>query len=69
MTGVRLIDSLATTGDLADLFSDRSVLQAMLDFDPVTAVLAQVLHRLRVVVRAAGAAWLPRPWVCMKKPA
>lgn len=28
----RLIDSLATTGPLADLFSDESLLQAMLDF-------------------------------------
>ena len=29
----RLIESLATTEALAELFSDRSVLQAMLDFE------------------------------------
>jgi 3-carboxy-cis,cis-muconate cycloisomerase len=33
----RLIDSLATTGPLADLFSDDSVLQAMLDFETALA--------------------------------
>jgi 3-carboxy-cis,cis-muconate cycloisomerase len=33
----RLIESLATTGPLADLFSDQSVLQAMLDFEVALA--------------------------------
>jgi len=33
----RLIESLATTGPLADLFSDHSVLQAMLDFESALA--------------------------------
>ncbi|HWZ42681.1 MAG TPA: 3-carboxy-cis,cis-muconate cycloisomerase [Candidatus Saccharimonadales bacterium] len=30
---VRLIDSLATTGPLAELFSDRSIVQAMVEFE------------------------------------
>jgi 3-carboxy-cis,cis-muconate cycloisomerase len=34
---VRLIDSLATTQPLAELFSDQSVLQAMLDFEVALA--------------------------------
>lgn len=34
---VRLIDSLATTQPLAELFSDESVLQAMLDFETALA--------------------------------
>jgi len=34
---VRLIDSLATTQPLAELFSDESVLQAMLDFEAALA--------------------------------
>ena len=29
----RLIDSLATTDALAEIFSDRSLVQAMLDFE------------------------------------
>jgi 3-carboxy-cis,cis-muconate cycloisomerase len=33
----RLIEALATTGPLAELFSDRSVLQAMLDFEVALA--------------------------------
>src|SRR5258708_2380376 len=33
----RLIDSLATTPDLADLFDDESVLRAMLDFETALA--------------------------------
>src|SRR5277367_3397496 len=43
---VRLIESLATTGPLADLFSDQSVLQAMLDFE---VALARVQARLKIV--------------------
>jgi len=49
----RLIDSLATTGPLADLFSDRSLLQAMLDFE---AALARAEARVGIVpVDAADA--------------
>ena len=33
----RLIEALATTEPLAELFSDRSVLQAMLDFEAALA--------------------------------
>jgi len=47
----RLIDSLATTGPLADLFSDDSLLQAMLDFE---VALARAEARLGIV--PAGAA-------------
>lgn len=48
---VRLIDSLATTGPLADLFSDDSVLRAMLDFE---AALARVEGRLHIIPPAAA---------------
>jgi 3-carboxy-cis,cis-muconate cycloisomerase len=48
---VRLIDSLATTGPLADLFSDDSVLAAMLQFE---AALARVEGRLGVIPRSAA---------------
>jgi 3-carboxy-cis,cis-muconate cycloisomerase len=34
---MRLIDSLATTGPLADLFSDDSIVQAMLEFEVALA--------------------------------
>jgi len=47
----RLIDSLATTEALADLFSDLSVLQAMLDFE---VALARAEARLEVVPQAAA---------------
>jgi 3-carboxy-cis,cis-muconate cycloisomerase len=50
---VRLIDSLATTGPLAELFSDASVLQAMLQFE---STLARVEGRLGVIPRAAAQA-------------
>jgi 3-carboxy-cis,cis-muconate cycloisomerase len=50
---VRLIDSLATTAPLAALFSDDSVLRAMLDFE---AALARVEGRLGIVPRAAAQA-------------
>ena len=33
----RLIDSLATTDALAEVFSDQSILQAMLDFEAALA--------------------------------
>jgi 3-carboxy-cis,cis-muconate cycloisomerase len=49
---VRLIESLATTGPLADLFSDDSVLRAMLDFE---AALARVEGKLGIIPRAAAA--------------
>ena len=43
---VRLIDSLATTEPLAEIFSDRSVLQSMLDFE---IALARVEARLGII--------------------
>lgn len=47
----RLIDSLATTGPLANLFSDESILQAMLDFE---IALARAEARLGIVPQAAA---------------
>ena len=47
----RLIDSLATTEPLADLFSDASILQAMLDFE---VALARVEARLGIIPGAAA---------------
>jgi 3-carboxy-cis,cis-muconate cycloisomerase len=47
----RLIDSLASTGPLADLFSDESVLQAMLDFE---AALARAESRSGIVPKSAA---------------
>ncbi len=47
----RLIESLATTEELAELFSDASVLQAMLDFE---VALARAEARLGVVPQAAA---------------
>jgi len=47
----RLIESLATTGPLAKLFSDRSILQAMLDFE---VALARVQARLKIVPQSAA---------------
>ena len=47
----RLIESLATTGPLAELFSDRSILQAMLDFE---AALARAEAHLKIVPRSAA---------------
>jgi 3-carboxy-cis,cis-muconate cycloisomerase len=47
----RLIDSLATTGPLADLFSDDFLLQAMLDFE---VALAHAEARAGVVPQAAA---------------
>ncbi|MFY9691082.1 MAG: 3-carboxy-cis,cis-muconate cycloisomerase [Candidatus Acidiferrales bacterium] len=47
----RLIDSLATTGPLADLFSDDSLLQAMLDFE---VALARAEARLGIVPASAA---------------
>ncbi|HEY1262371.1 MAG TPA: 3-carboxy-cis,cis-muconate cycloisomerase [Terriglobales bacterium] len=49
----RLIESLATTGALADVFSDESILQAMLDFE---AALARAEARLGVIPEAAAGA-------------
>src|SRR5205085_2531347 len=48
---VRLMESLATTGPLADIFSDESVLQAMLDFE---AALARVQARLKIIPEDAA---------------
>jgi 3-carboxy-cis,cis-muconate cycloisomerase len=50
---VRLMESLSTTGPLAELFSDDSVLRAMLDFE---AALARVEGRLGIIPRAAASA-------------
>lgn len=50
---VRLMESLATTAPLAELFSDGSVLRAMLAFE---AALARVEGRLGIVPRAAAQA-------------
>jgi 3-carboxy-cis,cis-muconate cycloisomerase len=47
----RLIESLATTEPLAELFSDQSVLQAMLDFE---VALARAEARMDVVPQAAA---------------
>lgn len=48
---VRLMESLATTPPLAELFSDESVLRAMLEFE---AALARAEGRLSVIPRAAA---------------
>jgi 3-carboxy-cis,cis-muconate cycloisomerase len=50
---VRLIDSLASTEPLAELFSDNSILRAMLDFE---VALARVEARLGVIPPAAAEA-------------
>ena len=47
----RLIESLATTEPLADLFSDQSVLQAMLDFE---AALARAEATVGVIPESAA---------------
>src|SRR5882724_6941082 len=47
----RLIESLATTEPLADLFSDQSVLQAMLDFE---AALARAEARIGIIPESAA---------------
>jgi 3-carboxy-cis,cis-muconate cycloisomerase len=48
---VRLIESLATTEPLADVFSDQSILRAMLDFE---VALARVEAKLDVIPREAA---------------
>ena len=48
---MRLMESLATTGPLAEVFSDESVLQAMLDFE---AALARVQARLKIIPEDAA---------------
>ena len=48
---VRLIDSLATTAPLAEIFSDEQILQAMLDFE---AALARAEARVDVIPLAAA---------------
>lgn len=48
---VRLIESLATTPRLAEVFSDASVLQAMLEFE---AALARAQARLKVIPEKAA---------------
>src|ERR1700722_13626676 len=49
----RLIDSLATSGAMAEVFSDASVLQAMLDFE---AALAGAEAELGIVPKTAASA-------------
>jgi 3-carboxy-cis,cis-muconate cycloisomerase len=49
----RLIESLSTTGPLADLFSDESILRSMLQFE---VALARVEARLGVIPRSAATA-------------
>jgi 3-carboxy-cis,cis-muconate cycloisomerase len=48
---VRLMESLATTGPLAEIFSDESVMQAMLDFE---AALARAEARAGVIPQGAA---------------
>src|SRR5580692_668099 len=48
---MRLIESLATTAPLAEIFSDRSILQAMLDFE---VALARSEARFKIVPRSAA---------------
>ena len=50
---VRLIESLATTASLAEIFSDQSILQAMLDFE---VALASSEARLNVIPSSAAEA-------------
>ena len=49
----RLIDSLSRTEELAEVFSDHSVLQATLQFE---VALARVQERLGIIPRAAAEA-------------
>jgi 3-carboxy-cis,cis-muconate cycloisomerase len=50
---VRLIDSLATTAPLAEIFSDASVLQAMLDFE---IALARAEAQLKIIPESVAEA-------------
>src|SRR5215468_5175330 len=50
---VRLIDSLATTGPLAEIFSDQGLLESMLRFE---AALARAEAGVGAIPRAAAAA-------------
>lgn len=50
---MRLIESLTTTESLAEVFSDPSVLQAMLDFE---VALAQAEADLKIITRSAATA-------------
>jgi 3-carboxy-cis,cis-muconate cycloisomerase len=50
-SSVRLFENLATTAALAELFSDRSILQAMLDFE---AALARAQAALQVIPQSAA---------------
>lgn len=51
MSSVRLIDCLATTAELAEIFSDRMVLQAMLDFE---SGLARAEASLKIIPSSAA---------------
>src|SRR5256885_15712303 len=48
---VRLIDSLTTTEALSEVFSDNSVLQAMLDFE---VALARAEAQIKIIPRSAA---------------
>jgi 3-carboxy-cis,cis-muconate cycloisomerase len=48
---MRLIDSLATTPELAEIFSDTSIVQAMLDFE---AALARAEARVGIIPQSAA---------------
>ncbi len=48
---VRLLDSLATTEPLAEIFSDRSIVRAMLEFE---VALARVEARAQIIPQAAA---------------
>src|SRR5690349_15374570 len=51
--GARLIEALATTGPMAEIFSDASVLQAMLDFE---VALARAQAKTGVIPKSAALA-------------
>src|SRR5947209_3176947 len=53
MMPVRLIESLATTEPLAEIFSDPSILQAMLDFE---VALARAEAQLKIIPQSAARA-------------
>ncbi|HET9284358.1 MAG TPA: 3-carboxy-cis,cis-muconate cycloisomerase [Candidatus Angelobacter sp.] len=63
---LRLIECLSTTGPLADLFSDESILQSMLQFE---AALARVEAKLGVIPRSAATAIATAARTAMLDPA
>ena len=63
---VRLIECLSTTGPLADLFSDESILQSLLQFE---VALARVEAKLGVIPRSAAQAIAAAARTAMLDPA